>query len=382
MRRMRIAALAAGFLLGTPLLTSAQRAAVQACADCHRAIVTSYLRTAHFHTSAPASSATIKGSFAAGRNTLTTRRPGVSFVMREIDGRHTQTAYDRNRVVQRETIDLVIGSGRRGQSFAYWRDGILYQLPVSWLASPDRWINSPGYLDGTIDFTRIVQPRCLECHATRFDVVGPPGALRYAQSYEVGLTCEKCHGDGVRHVAWHRANPEAREAREIRSPAGFSRQGQLDTCGLCHGGPREPRRPAFSYRPGERLDDYYAPPVGVGASDVHGNQVGLLERSLCFRASRAMTCATCHDVHRTERRPAVLSGKCLACHQPGRHSRVVGITAARLAAACVDCHMPDEQSGALEFNSASGQGAMRFRNHTIGVYPAATAAVLRGQRSR
>src|SRR2546426_7531018 len=67
-----------------------------------------------------------------------------------------------------ERIDLVVGSGRRGQSYLYWRNGLLFELPVSYLAGIDQWINSPGYTDGEIDFARVIVPRCLECHSTSF----------------------------------------------------------------------------------------------------------------------------------------------------------------------------------------------------------------------
>jgi hypothetical protein len=60
---------------------------------------------------------------------------------------------------------------------------------------------------------------------------------------------------------------------------------------------------AFSYMPGQSLDRYLAPnPLDTSEHpDVHGNQVGLLERSRCYLSSPSMTCSTCHNVHATER---------------------------------------------------------------------------------
>ncbi len=60
----------------------------------------------------------------------------------------------------------MIGSGVRGQSYLYWHGDQLYELPVSYWSDGSRWINSPGYKNGTMNFSRAAIPRCLECHAT------------------------------------------------------------------------------------------------------------------------------------------------------------------------------------------------------------------------
>src|SRR2546422_4380927 len=74
-----------------------------------------------------------------------------------------------------------------------------------------------------------------------------------------------------------------------------SRDWSSDVCSsdlaLCHSGEGTPRAPPFSYRPGEKLDDYLIPPPDrdVPTPDVHGNQVGLLRRSKCYRSSPGMS---------------------------------------------------------------------------------------------
>jgi hypothetical protein len=166
--------------------------------------VESYRQTAHFNTSKEANARSIKGSFAPGHERLQTRASGLFFRMHRENGAYVQTAVDQNRgTTITKRFDLVTGSGRRGQTYLYWEDEVLFQLPVSWLAGADRWINSPGYVDGIVDFRRVIIPRCLECHATRFELVGPPEVPRYSKDYELGIGCQKCHGDGSRHVAYH-----------------------------------------------------------------------------------------------------------------------------------------------------------------------------------
>lgn len=130
-----------------------------ACKGCHGKIVDSFVRTAHFNTSAPADSHSIKGHFTAGQNDLRTARKGVHFRMESSGGVFNQTAFDHSLGQSRtERFDLVIGSGRVGQSYLYWSGALLFQLPVSYLTGTDEWINSPGYSDGQIDFGRFVPP--------------------------------------------------------------------------------------------------------------------------------------------------------------------------------------------------------------------------------
>jgi len=157
------------------------------------------------------------------------------------EGGFYQTALDNAAMRTRtERFDLVIGSGKIGQTYLYWRDGPLFELPVSWLSGARRWINSPGYVDGIVDFERVAVPRCLECHATRFTIDTSLGAARarYGSDYMLGVSCSKCHGDGREHVTWHTANPGDTVARDIITPGKLSRERQLDNCGLCHGGAR------------------------------------------------------------------------------------------------------------------------------------------------
>jgi Cytochrome c554 and c-prime len=272
----------------------------------------------------------------------------------------------------------VVGSGRRGQTYLYWRNGLLFELPVSYLTGIGQWINSPGYDDGLIDFGRIIVPRCLECHSTFFGYERDPRTVRYARNYRLGIRCEKCHGDGRRHMEHHLAEPGDTIGRFIFNPATASRERRVDGCALCHSGARELRRPPFSYRPGDDLDLYLEPPSehDQPTPDVHGNQVGLLQRSKCFRSSPGMSCSTCHNVHAPQRDVAAFAQKCLGCHDTTRHPMADRI-GDRLIGDCVDCHMPNRKSNAIQINTPGRQVALYFRSHQIGIYPEVAEAILR-----
>ena len=351
------------------------------CRACHQNIVDNFLLTAHQRTSSPANRATILGDFSPGHNVLRTHSPGIGFTMeRRADG-YYQRGWDTLTQGQRaERIDLVIGSGRRGQSYLYWRNGLLFELPVSYLTGIRQWINSPGYIDGQIDFNRLIEPRCLECHATVFTIAADRRSRRYSGNYVLGVGCQKCHGDARKHIAYHAAHPADTTAQFIFNPARATRDRQIDVCALCHSGARDEKRPPFSFHPGDSLDAFLASDAGTNVvPDVHGNQVALLRRSKCFQSSPALSCSTCHDVHQVQRDVAAFVPHCLGCHDVTRHPGADSIGARLTAAACIDCHMPNRRSSAIRINTARSHSSLSFRSHEIGVYPDVAAEVLRSQ---
>jgi Tfp pilus assembly protein PilF len=100
-------------------------------------------------------------------------------------------------------------------------------------------------------------------------------------------------------------------------------------------------RGIFSFRPGERLEDYAAffdYPAGTGHDDdfniVH--QGYRLRKSLCY-AKSSMTCLTCHDPHGVPESPQTLyNAKCVTCHaRPLSKSH---------SGDCVGCHMPKRRT--------------------------------------
>jgi hypothetical protein len=356
----------------------------RSCQPCHQQIVATFIQTAHFHTSAEATAQSIKARFSQGHNVLRTRASGIYFKMERRNGGWYETGIDSAHGRSRtEQIDLVIGSGRRGQTYLYWRSALLFQLPVSYLTGPKRWINSPGYPDGQIDFGRVIVPQCLDCHSTSFTLNADRRAARYSRDYRLGISCEKCHGDGREHVRYQSSHPAETSGKYILNPAHFSTDRRVDNCALCHSGERDPRKPPFSYRPGAMLDDYLAPPSAGKAPvpDVHGNQVGLLQSSKCFRSSPDMSCSTCHDVHRPERDLAWFTQKCLGCHETRQHAMADQL-GERVVTSCIDCHMPNRKSKAIEINTPTTRFALYYRSHAIGVYPEVAAAVLHSTKER
>lgn len=360
-----------------PFAATATSAADAACFDCHQEKAVSYAQTAHHRTSLPASGDSIHGSFAAGANRLRTRNPNLYFQMDANDRGFFQTAIARTSptevLTRSERIEVVVGSGRKGQTYLFWDDDRLFQLPVSYWTEGNVWVNSPGYLDGRADFERPIARRCLECHATAFESRAPPENAYVKNSLVLGLSCEKCHGPGEKHIALYRSNtpPASPADAAIVNPARLSRERQMDLCALCHAGIGEPLTTPGSFVPGDELAKHLVfphEPLGTHI-DVHGSQVQLLERSRCFQASPSLTCTTCHDVHQTQRDSGAMSQSCVNCHQIERCGEFRRRGRA-IAGQCVTCHMPLEQTDRITIAKATG-GRMdpSVRNHRIAIYP-------------
>jgi Cytochrome c554 and c-prime len=340
---------------------------------------------AHARDSAPASAKSIIGGFGAGHNVLRTSNPNLIVNMVAAPDGFFQSAVNLTDPSGRlsERFDIVIGSGRHGQSYLYWDGDDLYELPASYWMWTHEWVISPGFPAGEVHFDRPIGPRCLECHASYFATLAPP-LNRFAKpNLTLGINCERCHGPGAAHVARERtATPSSNNSKDLSivNPARLARDRQLGLCALCHSGAAQPIRPSLTFVAGEDIHDYLAiQPVAPDAPpDVHGNQLGALELSKCF-GSGSMTCSTCHNVHEKQENVASFSQHCLTCHQMRACGRFP-VLGPKIRTRCVDCHMPIQESAKITSNASEGTLHARLRAHQIKIYQDATERVERSLR--
>jgi hypothetical protein len=349
------------------------------CLACHADITHSFFHTAHYLSTRPASAASIMGSFAKGKNVYVYDSTHTVVMEERADGFY-QVGYLKGEERLARRIDIVVGSGTKGQTYITRNNNELYQLPVSYFTIAHQWANSPLYPRSPILFNRPITSRCLECHSTFVKQLTFP--LDQPESFDstqivYGVDCEKCHGPGSRHVDFHTRNPQEKTARFIISAAGFSRMQSLELCAICHGGRMQKTQPSFTWLPGQPLSDYFVVDTArpdPDHIDVHGNQYGLLRASRCFQESGTMTCVTCHNPHRNERTDmAVFSQRCMSCHSPG-HGAICKLTSTigpSISANCIDCHMPLRPSQSITelLPGHSTPTAAMIRSHLIKIYP-------------
>lgn len=327
-----------------------QFAGSEKCAGCHKNIYDSHIQTAHYRTLLPPEEKFIMGSFEKGKNSFS-YSPDIKLVMEKRDSGFYQVVYFKGEEKKAMRFDMVIGSGVMGQSFLSWRNNKLFQLPITFFTAAHQWSNSPGLRSDKVVIDKPVTSRCLECHASYAQgISGPPlEPMEFDHNRIIyGINCERCHGPTAKHVEYQTKNPTEKTGKFIVNPASLSRQLQLDVCALCHGGNIKKTKPSFQFTAGKNLADYFVidsmneEVARNGNIDVHGNNVGLLKASKCFRMSVNLTCNTCHNTHENQRgKTELFSQKCISCHNVNTenfktptHVQVIGIEKN-----CIDCHL-------------------------------------------
>lgn len=342
----------------------------EVCVSCHVDISNNYVHNNHYNTSEAFSINNFKRLIKAEIKSVAYNN-GQTVSVEERGEDVFQTLYSNTEKLGSERLDITFGSGSNAQTFGYWKDDQVFQLPLTYLADSATWTNSPGFSVDQPYYTRVIPSRCFECHSS-FAHAGKvqTGPMELSEKFKknaivFGIDCERCHGPAFSHVQFHQSNPDEKEARNIISVKLLSRQQQLDMCATCHSGDPLSLKSIFSFKPGDTLSKYYMHFTGsTGEPDVHGKQMQLLAMSQCFKQS-TLTCITCHDPH-TKSNRLVQIQQCVSCHQPVKHPANIAMEKQD----CISCHMPLRGSKSLDFKNLDGSSIKYLlRTHRIGIYP-------------
>jgi tetratricopeptide (TPR) repeat protein len=346
----------------------------QSCRQCHAERCASYEQTSHFNSMRMPDVDEPVGIFPATLKTFTPEvwfeagRNGDNLVVTSIEAKAGSA--ERRRA---EPVAMIMGSGKLSHSLFYRRGDALFQMPMFFFSPLGEWMLVPGFMDEIPFWERAIKPRCLDCHATYVEhIPHTRNSYRYDNAI-LEISCERCHGRGSEHVAYHQANPTAQKAVAIVNPQTLDRQRQLEICGQCHGESGKLVRAAFSYTPGEPLADYVHHEKTGGDDNFvrSANQSQRLEMSKCFQKSAEMTCTSCHNPHELEREDLPrFSQRCQQCHDASTHPGAAELQP-RLTQNCIDCHMPKRDDEILPFKVATGERIklIQMRDHAIAIYP-------------
>ena len=359
-----------------------------ACLSCHKNLSDSFMHTAHALTSRIADLNTVKGSFTPpdnefvygpDREVILQQRDSGLFQAEVVRGKGGGTAWTEEEA---HRFDIAVGSGRKAQTFLYWKGDQAFQLPVSYFVTEHNWANSPNFPMDHPWFDREINKDCFGCHSSFIKEKDPVYTNSFHRSDRFdraqmiyGIDCERCHGPGAQHAAWQEQHPEDRQGRYIARYASLSRQQRLDVCAICHSGLHSLQRSVFKFLPGDSLSNFYSPEMRISGPastmDVHGNQYQLLAASQCFLKSKTLDCATCHDPHAQERdNLALFSQRCMTCHtQPASHP-AIGLDVKTLTGNCIDCHMPARPSRVITMQTQGQRDPVAdlVRSHLITIY--------------
>jgi hypothetical protein len=248
-------------------------------------------------------------------------------------------------------LTWLFGDGHVGQSYLFERDGNFYESRASYFDTVKGLDFTPGrkLTDAQNLEQAMARPvmgaeliRCFACHATASTI----GDKLDRSQVIPGITCEACHGPGLKHAIAQKAAAAEGQVLEndqpgndrrnneqktdaIFDPAKLSPADAVDFCGSCHG---------------TWWDVKLAPPVGI--ANVRA-QPYRLEKSRCWgkNGDARITCVACHDPHqKLVRDTAAYDKNCLSCHlatasmkpapeHPGPACKVS-------TKDCASCHMP------------------------------------------
>lgn len=278
---------------------------------------------------------------------------------------------------QKKQIAYVLGSGLRGKSYLIREHDQLFQSPIGWYSQQGgHWDLSPGYRPGDHPrFSRVIGDGCLYCHAGHTNTK-PDLHDRYHDPvfHELSISCERCHGPGSEHVAFHSSVQPAGEdplKDAIVNPAKLEDPALRDNvCIQCHllgqSVVRRKGKNFFSFRPGERLEETFVmlerPQTMQGSAINAVSQVEQMRSSKCYTASAGeLGCTSCHDPHSSpspEERIAHFRDRCLQCHQDQDCGEAEPVRAAELNS-CIQCHMPRLPTADVPHTSLTHHGIIR-----------------------
>ena len=328
-----------------------------ACAECHRSIYRSYVRTdmgrsmrrpdAPFLMGVPASASIFDAKL--NRHFEVHAREGYLYQ----DEYELNQGHEVFREVQR--VEWIIGAGANGLGALVRRGDYLFEAPLSYYTNAREWKLSPGYQYGDYGFSRPVLPGCIFCHSGR-PLPVPEGGGRFEEPAfaELAIGCENCHGPGGAHAIEKQANLPPSGSSSIVNPGRLTPWLADNICMMCHqtGQARvlQPGKQYSDFRPGEDLDKTLSI-FQIPFERSKPPQDDLLEHYLSMRLSKCyrlsgskLSCMTCHDPHvqpGKEEAPGYFRKKCLGCH---RTDSCTASDALRQATHpqdnCISCHMP------------------------------------------
>lgn len=307
-----------------------------ACAPCHQAIYGKYRTTPMARASGSAAEGFLPANFEhaasgihytvteeSGRVWLNYERTALSAQVSIASPGATASAAFRE-LAGRVELKYFIGSGKRGRTYLFEREGYWFEAPINWYAKKQVWDMAPNFQTAReMPLTLPVDPGCLHCHASEVAESLPDARNHYAgEPFGAGgITCAACHGDGAAHVA---SGGKVR----MMDLDGLTPVRRDSVCLNCHlegqaAVIRAGKRLA-EFKPGDDLFDYalfFVRENENGSGGRATSQWEALLKSRCKQASGdRMTCTSCHDPHGSpgpEERVAFYRAKCLQCHSAG-----------------------------------------------------------------
>jgi len=240
-----------------------------------------------------------------------------------------------------QPVTHTLSAGGYGLAFYFRHGNRLHHTPLDYFAKARRWGLDPAASGSNPRFQTRLGDQCISCHSD-YPLRSAGAGDVFFDPLPTGIGCERCHGPGQRHSS-------TGAIADIVNPARLSPLRQLDTCTQCHQSSFARQRAGrhdFSFRPGERADDfrvnYLAQPAEPDRLILLSHPERMVQSACYLESAGRLTCTSCHDPHKSSfEQPAKhWDDSCTACHQAPGHT-CTGDPAERAAKQdhCIVCHM-------------------------------------------
>jgi hypothetical protein len=298
------------------------------CAKCHFATAASQLLTGM----ARASTRSMDPETLDGHKTLTFQQPPYTYEILRGGEQVLGSVRDERSSISRPFL-FAFGKGNVGHTYIYKVAGNLFESRVSYyteIGGLDLTTGHPHSPPAELEkaLGRLLEPeeaqRCFGCHTTVSTT-----ARRFDPEQSIaGVTCEACHGPGLKHVQAMKTGHIDQGKKSILNPRGLDAASSVDFCGACH------------RTSGDVIQ------MNVNGVPTVRFQPFRLEESRCWRHTNGqLTCVTCHDPHKPLVQDIVSYDRiCLRCHRqsssrtPETGHRTVACSVGKVD--CAGCHMP------------------------------------------
>jgi len=321
--------------------SSDQYVGPEECAKCHAGKAATQKNTPMALTAQPVAESEVLSK----RDRLAFQSGKIGYEIATTAGKSVYSVTDGAQTLS-APLSWLFGDGHVGQSYLFERDGGFYESRASYFDTlkgldftPGRKLTDPQNLEQAMARPVIGAEliRCFACHATASTIGDKLDRSRIIP----GITCEACHGPGLKHATAQRAASAEGQVLEgdqkyndqktdaVFDPGKLNPVDAVDFCGSCHG---------------TWWDVKLAPPVGI--ANVRA-QPYRLEKSRCWgkNGDARITCVACHDPHqKLVRDTSAYDKNCLSCHLATASTKPApdhpGSACKVGTKDCASCHMP------------------------------------------
>ena len=303
------------------------------CSKCHAKMTATQIATPMANTLIRAETADDLQS----RSDLEFKNKNYTYKIKVNGGKADLTVSDGKRTLT-DALAWAFGTGKVGQSYLFLRDGNYFESRVTFFSTlnnlnftPTRALLDPQDLEEArsrpVGIAEV--ERCFSCHSVTSKIGEDFDTSRLMK----GVTCEGCHGPGLKHAVAMEASALQQgvgdeEGRQlIFDPGKLNPSDAVDFCGSCHG----------------TWWDIKLTNV-KGIANVRAQPYRLMSSKCWGNGDARLRCAACHDPHRDlVEDDASYDEKCLACHVTGAakaDKEHPGRACPTGTKNCAGCHMP------------------------------------------